>query len=562
MDGAASPNDITTTTAAPEQLVLQQPPVKAQQQQGHAATTDTSALPAAAAPTLLSHPLRMVDPDTLPSERLACGRCGRRHLHYCPDCMVPAVGPGVQLPSVRLPLRVHILRGKEERASKSTSTHAAVLAPQDVTVYYLPEFPVYERPERVLVLYPSPTSVPVTALDPASYDTVIVLDTTWNKAGSVLTAREFMGQPFTFVHLAGGYHTLFWRHQPLGPSCVSTLEALYFFLREWHCRVAAVAAAAAGTSSAPAPAGGSVADEEAACATSGSASGAAAPAHGLSLSDYDGRFDNLLLFFLYTYRRIQHEYTQGQKQGRAFHRRMREGYIAAGGAADAGGGGDGDEDEAAGECEGEDAQASRPAKRARMEAGGTAAAPAAAGGGRPDRGQPRLAKGAWTVKTDFMTPAAAALLQRGIDLGGLSRGAPMAAELVPAAAANTGGGSGSTAGSSASTGSVAEASGGGAGGGGDQVIAYQRVVARMLHSYGQRLDEGRGTAAAAAAATTTTAAAAGPASGAASGAGAGSAGSVALPRDPAPGVEGAARVQPAPAPAPAPAATRGGTAAS
>jgi hypothetical protein len=276
-------------------------------------------------------------------ERFPCPSCAHKFSNYCGACCRPTLPPSRAPPVVRLPLRVEILRGKEETDSKSTAAMVATCSP-DVRIWKLPAFPTFADPRRVALLYPSPQSVPVTTLDARDFDALLVIDTTWSRAGGVLQTPQ-LAAPFVHVHLQGefprgGPHTIFWRHQPLGPACLSTAEALYFALRGLEVgrrrRELAGAAAAAGGGGGG---GGGVADAGAAAAE-----GAPGAAAELASSGglYDGRFDDLLLFFMATYHRVQHEYTAGSRAGEAYTRKQRPGYIR--GAADAeqeGGGGGG-----------------------------------------------------------------------------------------------------------------------------------------------------------------------------------------------------------------------------
>jgi hypothetical protein len=275
------------------------------------------------------------DTDSLTKERTPCDKCGRRCQWYCPTCLV-SVLPST--PCVRLPVRLDILRGRDEIDTKSTSAHALALAPIDTRIYFLPNFPVYTDPRRVLVLYPCPTSVPISKLydvafdnakdrclresstfdevnekneirkDLASrFDAVLVVDSTWNKVGGVMQMPQMCSLlasgAATSVHIAK-YHTLFWRYQPLGPQCVSTIEAIYYFYRELFIETKRLQSSFTSASTI------TVAD------------------NNLDDNDiYDGRFDDLLLFFLGQYHRVQSEYTQGDKANRNYTSRMRQGYI-------------------------------------------------------------------------------------------------------------------------------------------------------------------------------------------------------------------------------------------
>ena len=134
----------------------------------------------------------VVDLSVLPKERAPCAKCGKKHHIYCGAdlCLTLPPSHAAALPTVRLPLRLHVLRGKED-PNKATGAHAMLLAPHDTEIYYLPELPEYKDPSRVLLLYPSPASTPVSELDVADYDTLLVVDCTWNKVGSVMQNPVF-----------------------------------------------------------------------------------------------------------------------------------------------------------------------------------------------------------------------------------------------------------------------------------------------------------------------------------------------------------------------------------
>jgi len=114
----------------------------------------------------------------------------------------------------------------------------------------------------------------------------------------------------------GGPHTLFWRHQPLGPACLSTAEATYYALR-----------------------GLEIARKrrESGEGTEGRVGGGLGESLSKDKEDcisrfYDGRFDDLLLFFLSQYHKIQRAYTSEEVGGiggkkRSFTSKMRKGYI-------------------------------------------------------------------------------------------------------------------------------------------------------------------------------------------------------------------------------------------
>ena len=215
--------------------------------------------------------------------------------------------------------------------------------------------------------------------------TLVSIDCTWNQSGSMLALVK-TGAAAKFRHVSlSRYETLFWRHQPFGAQCLATVEAIYFFLREFYVEsmrrrgrseasppkwagapLAVLAAsapdsaassalaakgeltAAAACASAAAPAfaeaapavpavsacSGGAATAGAACIEGSgggdgaiSTSGGAAHLCDAAYTVYDGRFDDLVLIFLKTYSRIQREYTEGASSNRHFTAKMRPGYI-------------------------------------------------------------------------------------------------------------------------------------------------------------------------------------------------------------------------------------------
>lgn len=282
-------------------------------------------------PTLNDFDLKLGCTTPLPPARTSCSQCGKKKQWYCPECLLPCNVEGVQFPRIRMPLKLHVLRGREEKAvtSKATGNHAAVVAPDDTAIHHLPDFPSFPDPSRVLLLFPSPTSKLVSELpDLDAFDSVLVVDTTWQKIGGVMQLPE-LAAPFQHVAISR-YSSMFWRHQPVGPQCVSTIEAVYFLMREWVAEKER-RAAAAGAASNGSP-------------STGSASAASSSAHSLTASDiasvpawdphnvlYDGHLDPLVLLFMETYRVIQSDYTKGKHTGKDFTSRHRPGYIQGGG---------------------------------------------------------------------------------------------------------------------------------------------------------------------------------------------------------------------------------------
>lgn len=164
-----------------------------------APASEAAAAPAPVTVLTLTPPLRL-DTSILPTERAPCPKCSRKRFHYCGEDLVAALPPGsTPLPTVRLPLKLHVLRGKEN-PEKATGAHAVLLAPEDASIHYLPALPPYADPSRVLLLYPSPTSTAVSEVDPAEFDTLLIVDCTYGGPACLLPHRA-LAPFFLYAHL-------------------------------------------------------------------------------------------------------------------------------------------------------------------------------------------------------------------------------------------------------------------------------------------------------------------------------------------------------------------------
>ncbi|KAJ3351571.1 DTW domain-containing protein 1 [Entophlyctis luteolus] len=205
-------------------------------------------------------------------------------------------------------------RHPRERIGKSTAVHARALAPDNVSLFVEdasalanPDSAIanlrYPLPERVLVLFPAEDAKPLSQLSRKSFDVLIVLDGTWQQAKAMYTLIKHLGfQPVTIgfresptnegqdkasaeepnqdhgeiipakneVKEPNQVTTQFWRYQSLGQHCLATIEAVYYFYREYfECYERRVE------------------DEN---------------------TKYDGRYDGLMFYFKQQYRIVQEHY--------------------------------------------------------------------------------------------------------------------------------------------------------------------------------------------------------------------------------------------------------------
>lgn len=180
---------------------------------------------------------------------------------YCYDCLV-TMGDRAKVPVVKLPIDLVIIHWPSESRSKSTAVHACLLAPEQTQMHDHPNIPDFNAEETVL-LYPSegaPTVADFPNMD--KIKKVIFVDSQWHTAKRICNNEYVKGIPHIQITQ---YNTLFWRYQNCGPNCLATIEAIYYFFKEYQMRMS-------GT--------------------------------------YEGQYDNLLFYFAYHYQLIQNNYKE------------------------------------------------------------------------------------------------------------------------------------------------------------------------------------------------------------------------------------------------------------
>ncbi|XP_023229168.1 DTW domain-containing protein 1-like [Centruroides sculpturatus] len=243
-------------------------------------------------------------------ERSACPRCYKSRRYYCYNCYVPVDEIKEKIPYLKLPVKIDIIKHPREVDGKSTSAHAAILAPDDVKVYVYPEFPDYAK-EKVILIFPGKNAMHLSDyfeenmskfdqgnlecdknklfhnnLPPNScrktsntqeitncqnmqrnqfnhnlpFDKVVFIDSTWKQTKQIYSNECIRSLPCIMLT---SHRSLFWRHQRnKPPNYLSTIEAIYYFLVELHRKVHPDVA-------------------------------------------YRGEYDNLLFFFKYMYNKIR-----------------------------------------------------------------------------------------------------------------------------------------------------------------------------------------------------------------------------------------------------------------
>jgi len=165
---------------------------------------------------------------------------------------------------LHLPLEVDIIHHPTEPVSKSTAVHARVISPHQVHMYEFPDIPDYSKDETIL-LFPSTDSLTVQEVDFNIVKRVVFVDSQWQKTKRMLKDPKLQGLKCVRIDLQ---KTLFWRYQQCGDNCLATIEAIYYFFKEYQLKTA-------GT--------------------------------------YEGEYDNLLYYYSLFYNIIQDHYKTNQK---------------------------------------------------------------------------------------------------------------------------------------------------------------------------------------------------------------------------------------------------------
>ncbi|KAF9912739.1 DTW domain-containing protein 1 [Linnemannia zychae] len=168
--------------------------------------------------------------DTI--EKAHCPDCNRNVRYFCNRCLKLVGCPEGAVPQLKLPIKLDVIKHEQERDGKSTALHAKILAPDHVEVYAWKDMPKYENVDRLLLLFPSPGAKQLSEIDPTSFDKLVVIDGTWEQANKMAKSDSPLLR-MKRVTIAP-HETLFWRHQKKASDHLATIEAIYYFLREYH----------------------------------------------------------------------------------------------------------------------------------------------------------------------------------------------------------------------------------------------------------------------------------------------------------------------------------------
>eukprot|EP01101_Sappina_pedata_P001647 TRINITY_DN11727_c0_g1_i1.p1 TRINITY_DN11727_c0_g1~~TRINITY_DN11727_c0_g1_i1.p1 ORF type:complete len:293 (+),score=98.37 TRINITY_DN11727_c0_g1_i1:38-880(+) len=183
--------------------------------------------------------------------RVDCPQCKQKRKYYCYDCLL-IMDQAQPIPNIKLPFKLHVIHHPSEAPAKSTAFHARILSPDDTEIYEFPEFPEQDYDPAVDFLLfpndaawsvgemveklsqnsnPSHNSSESSNVQPRAIRTIIVVDSQWQKTKKMLKHPKLKAlQPVAIQQ----YETAFWRYQKVGPHCLATIEAIYYFYREYE----------------------------------------------------------------------------------------------------------------------------------------------------------------------------------------------------------------------------------------------------------------------------------------------------------------------------------------
>ncbi|KAK3723326.1 hypothetical protein QZH41_014400, partial [Actinostola sp. cb2023] len=169
-------------------------------------------------------------------ERGRCNKCKASRKHYCYKCFVVIGIERSMIPYVRLPLQVDIIKHQGEVMGKSTACHAAILAPDNVTIHDYPTMPDFQAKEKVSLTFETGLNLSEVGRDSkynniSNFDHVVFIDSTWYQAHKIISDPRLADLQRIQIEEATTY---FWRPQQNKPNtCLATIEAVYYFFKEY-----------------------------------------------------------------------------------------------------------------------------------------------------------------------------------------------------------------------------------------------------------------------------------------------------------------------------------------
>lgn len=172
--------------------------------------------------------------DTVEARSL-CRKCKKSRKYFCYICYIPVPQLEGKIPQVCLPIKIDIIKHKNEIEGKSTSAHAAILAPNDVRIFTYPSVPDYDPDEQVVLVYPSSNAKTIKECfyenseflktNDFPFTRAIFIDSTWNQSKGIYKDERISSLPTVILK---NKISQFWRHQKNSPRWyLATIEAIH-----------------------------------------------------------------------------------------------------------------------------------------------------------------------------------------------------------------------------------------------------------------------------------------------------------------------------------------------
>lgn len=257
-------------------------------------------------------------------DRAECPKCKKHRKFICYDCLT-VVHPTTHPKPLQLPLHVHVILHPNEHRSKATTLPASTVSPEFIHIHTYPDVPSLSTESgETVVLYPSDSATSLDDIgDVSRIRNVIFIDSTWQQSKCISRDARVVG--FRHVRIER-QESLFWRYQDKDPSFLATVEAIYYFLRQYVTlmnRRSLPPQTPGAREDADGGEGDSLLDttatssskqqrddaDSALAAAGGAGDAALVSASSSSPSSYHGEVDDVLLYFVHQYILVQQLYS-------------------------------------------------------------------------------------------------------------------------------------------------------------------------------------------------------------------------------------------------------------
>ena len=169
--------------------------------------------------------------------RFPCEKCERKSKYYCPYCRIPL--PCTELPKVKLPFKLDIIKHVQELDTKSTAVHAKVIAQSDTEIYDFPKMDLKnysDLNEQVYLVFPDHgKSIENHVIDNLKPVRMVFIDATWKQAKQIVRHENIRNLPRISLQ---SVKTSYWRYQTKrNDDCLATIEAIYYLTKEFHTKI-------------------------------------------------------------------------------------------------------------------------------------------------------------------------------------------------------------------------------------------------------------------------------------------------------------------------------------